>query len=76
MPTFSLRLTNRDFNSESSIEAASLADARAKAFKGALEIGMEEVCSGKPFFGAHLELADEQGEVARYLVAIGATALQ
>ena len=75
MPTFQVHLVNRDFTATNQIEADDPDSARIEALKGALEIGTEEICAGKPFFGAEISIERADGDVERMMVAIGASSL-
>jgi hypothetical protein len=75
VPTFQIRLVNRDFTSTNHIDADDPDSARTEALKGALQIGTEEICAGKSFFGAEICVERENGEVERMMVAIGASPL-
>ena len=76
MATFHIKLVNRDFTSTNSIDAPSAEAARSEALKGGLQVGMEEVCGGKPFFGAEIRIESEEGVVERMMVAMGTTPLR
>lgn len=75
MPTFQVHLVNADFTATNEIDADDLASARTEALKGALQIGTEEICAGKSFFGAEICIQREDGQVDRMMVAIGASPL-
>lgn len=75
MPTFQVHLVNADFRATNEIDADDLASARTEALKGALQIGTEEICAGKSFFGAEICIQREDGQVDRMMVAIGASPL-
>ena len=57
-------------------EAATMSEAKQQGIKGALEIGVEEVHKGKPFFGAEVRLEDGDELVGRFVVSVGASPLQ
>ena len=74
MPTFRIRLTNKDFAASEELEAPTPEAARTNALRGALQIGTDEICAGKMFFGAEVCIECD-GETERLLVAIGASPL-
>ena len=76
MPTFSIHVVNSDFTSSNSVDAASPEAARSEALMGALQIGVEEIRKGVPFFGAEIRIQNEDEVVERMMVAIGASTLQ
>ena len=66
MPTFQITIVNDRFEATSDAEHADFETAAAEAQKGALEIGVEQVLTGKPFFGAEVVVA--QGNTHRRFV--------
>ena len=76
MPTFRLRTVNKHFSFANDVELASFEAARSEALKGALEVGTEEVCNGKEFFGAEITIENDGEVVQRLMVAVGASPLQ
>ena len=76
MSIFQIRLTNTDFENSSEIERPSVEEARAEAMKSALQIGVDEVCSGAAFFGAEVRIESEGGTLERLVVAIGVSSLR
>lgn len=76
MPVFSISVINRTFQTCNDVDAANLDAARAQALKGALEMGVEEVCGGTPFFGAEIRVESDQGALERLVVAIGTSPIQ
>lgn len=76
MATFSITIVNRHFTASNNYELDSVGDARKEAIKGALQIGVDEVSNGKPFFGAEVKIEQHEEVVSRFVVSIGASPLQ
>ena len=76
MPTFQIRVINTDYDNSNEIDRPSAQEARAEALKSALQIGVEEVCNGTPFFGAEVRVESEGKVQDRLVVAIGVTRLR
>ncbi len=76
MPTFRIQIVNKDFSDCDETDFPSADAARKQALKGALQIGMEEVCDGSPFFGAEVSIASDGKVVERMMIAIGASTLR
>jgi len=76
MPTFQIRVINTDYDNSNEIDRSSAEEARAEALKSALQIGVEEVCNGTPFFGAEVRVESEGKVQDRLVVAIGVTRLR
>ena len=76
MPSYCITIINRDFRASESIEAASQDAARGEALRGALNIGTDEICEGKMFFGADISIEGAGGTAERLMVAIGASHLR
>jgi len=75
MPVYRITIVNRDFRATEDIEAAGSDAARSGALRGALNIGTDEVCEGKMFFGAEIVIQGDGGNPERLMVAIGTTPL-
>jgi hypothetical protein len=75
MPASRIRITNKDFESSSDANASGLEAVRAEALRAALQIGTDEVCSGKPFFGAEIAIENDES-VERLIIAIGTSPLR
>lgn len=73
MPSFRITITNRDFNSSSEVEAADASAAHNNGIRGALQIGMDEICKGEPFFAAQVTIERDDDLVDRYMVAMGSS---
>ena len=76
MPTYRIRVINRDFKANEDFEAPNLEIARVEALRGALQIGTDEICEGKSFFGAEVSIESEGEATERLMIAIGASHLQ
>lgn len=76
MPRFRIRVVNTDFDDSDEIDRSSADEARAEALKSALQIGVEEVCRGAPFFGAEVRIEDGSDVLERLAVAIGVSPLR
>jgi hypothetical protein len=68
MPVFRVTVVIETFNSSNHHEAATTNEAFQHAIKGALDIGVEEVCNGKPFFGAEVKVEKGDELVRRFVV--------
>jgi hypothetical protein len=76
MPTFRIQVTNTDTEAISEVDRPDPHEARAEALKSALQIGVDEVCKGKPFFGAEVRIKSGRDIVERLVVAIGVSPLR
>ena len=76
MPLYRIHIVNRDFRESNESEHPDDASALKGAIRGALAIGTDEVCGGKPFFGADVTVAIDGEIIERRMVAIGSTSLQ
>lgn len=76
MPTYRITIINRDFRANEDIDAPSADAARIDALKGALQIGTDEICEGKMFFGAEVSIQGNGEAAERLMVAIGTSPLQ
>ena len=76
MPTFQIRVSNTDYDNSNEIDRSSAQEARAEALKSALQIGVEEVCNGTPFFGAEVRVESDGKVHDRLVVAIGVSPLR
>ena len=76
MPTFRIRIINRDFESHCDANAHDPRAARSEALRSALSIGSDEVCEGKSFFGAEVVIENGGETVERLVIAIGASTLR
>lgn len=76
MPVYRIRVVNKDFRASNDVEHPDHKMALKAALKGAFQIGTDEVCGGKPFFGAEITIALDGDVLERRMVAIGATPLQ
>ena len=76
MRTFRIRIINKEFESVCEANAHSPDAARSEALRAALQIGTDEVCEGKAFFGAEVAIENEHEPTERLVVAIGASTLR
>ena len=76
MPVFRVSVVNETFESSNHHDAATVSEAQQRAIKGALEIGVEELSKGKPFFGAEVRVENGDELVSRFVVSMGVSALQ
>lgn len=76
MSRFSIEIVNSDFVSSNSLEGSNRELAQSEALRGALQIGVEEVCKGSTFFGAEIRVRNGDEIVQRMVVAIGASTLR
>lgn len=76
MPTYRVTIVNRDFTASEDIEVSGADTARTQALRGALNIGTDEICQGKMFFGAEISVQGDGGNSERMMVAIGTTPLR
>jgi hypothetical protein len=75
MPNFCIRIVNKDFSASNETELRDDEAARKDALKGALEIAIEEVCGGIPFFAAEVVVERDGSAINRFLIAVGASPL-
>ena len=75
MPTFRIYVINSDFESSNHVDASDFHNARSQALRAALQIGVDEVCQGKHFFGAEIRV-ELDGKTERFMVGMGQTPLQ
>jgi hypothetical protein len=75
MPTFCITISNKHFRSSATPEAADLPTAVEEAVRGAVAIGVDELCKGEPLFGAEILIESEGAVVERRLVAVGSSPL-
>ena len=76
MPMLRISVINETFNSSNQHEAATLSDAQQRAITGALEIGVQEVSKGKPFFAAEVQVENGHELLGRFVVSMGWSPLQ
>ena len=75
MPTFQVDVINTDFSTRVEIDRPSRDEARKEALQSALQIGVEEVCNGRHFFGAEVRIESGDKVVERLVVAVGVSVL-
>lgn len=76
MAKFRIRVTNTEFDDSNEIEQPSADKARAYALKGALQVGVDEVCNGTPFFCAEIRIENGDELLERLVVALGVSPLR
>lgn len=75
MPSYRICVINRNFSSSEEIDASNSDAARVQALRGALQIGVDEICEGKMFFAAQISI-EGKNKPERLVIAIGASPLQ
>ena len=73
---FHIRVVNSDFESSNELDAPGHDDARSEAVRAALQIGVEEVCKGSPFFGAEVRIELNGDLSERFMVGMGQSPLK
>lgn len=73
MPKFRITVANKDFNSTSEIAAVDANAAHSRAIRGALEIGLDEICAGEPLFAAQVSIEHDGAMVDKQVIAIGSS---
>lgn len=76
MPRFRIRVINMDFDNSNEIDRSSADQARVEGLKSALQIGIEEVCRGTPFFGAEVRIENDNEVLERLVVAVGVSPIR
>lgn len=76
VPAYRITIVNKDFSASEDVDASSTDAARTEALRGALNIGTDEICEGKMFFGAEISIQGNGGAPERLMVAIGTTPLR
>lgn len=76
MATSRIRITNKDFESSCDANASGPEAVREEALRAALQIGTDEVCGGKQFFGAEVTIENQHEPAERLIIAIGASTLR
>ena len=75
MATFQIHVVNSDFDSFNEVQAPNFEEAQRRALRGALEVGIDEVCKGSNFFGAEVRVQFD-GRIERFMVGIGQSPLK
>lgn len=75
MPKYLISVVNDEFRVENDMEHGDSNAASKEAIKGALEVGVEQVLSGKQFFGAEVMVSDGNS-CERFVIAVGASPLK
>ena len=76
MAVYHVSINNQVFSDSEDVDARNLKAARADALRGALQIGADEICRGKTFFGAEIIIQNKGGDIERRLLAIGVSTLR
>ena len=76
MPNFHITVLNNSFCSTNNHECADVDAACRAAIHGALEIGVDQIGEGKPFFGAEITVEDGSRRVGHFVVAVGVSVLK
>jgi len=76
MPTFELHVINSDFNACQDLDARTVEEAMQRGLRAALQIGTDEICRGKPFFGAEVLVRDDGETRARMMISLGQSPLK
>ena len=76
VPAYRITIVNKDFTASEDVEAAGSDVARTEALRGALNIGTDEICEGKMFFGAEITIQGDGKAPEWLMVAIGASSLR
>jgi hypothetical protein len=76
MPTYRLSIVNEHFAQEGEQEAADAVEAWQKAIRAAIDIAMDQVSHGNPFFGAEVTLDEGNKQIGHYVVSVRATPLK
>ena len=76
MPRFHITVLNENFCSTNQHECIDVDSAQRMAIKGALEIGVDQIAEGKPFFGAVITVEEADRRVGHYVVALGVSPLK
>ena len=73
MNLYRIHITNEHFRQSNEGEHVDLEAALRTAMRGALQIGTDEICGGKNYFGADVTVALDGEILERRLVSVGAT---
>lgn len=76
MAIFRISVVNQHFTACNEQVLPTVAEARAQAIKGALQIGIAEVSEANPYFGAEVSVGNKSGCLARFVVSIGVSPIQ
>ena len=76
MPTYRITVVNQTFRASNQHECPSTDAARKHGIRAALAIGSDEVMNGKPFFGAEVQVEQDDEMLGRFIVSIGSSPLQ
>ena len=76
MPMFHIHVVNSDFESSNELNASTHDEAVSHALRAALQIGVDEVCKGTPFFGAEVRVEFNGDLKERFMVGMGQSPLK
>lgn len=76
MPMFRVSVVDEKFRTCNDYQFPSIDDAHKHGIRAALAIGTEEVIRGKPFFAAEVLVEGGAERLDRFVVSIGASAIQ
>lgn len=75
MGIFNISIVNKTFESHNERDCPNVADARAEAIRGALEIGTGEVDDSNPLFGAEISIGQGGKRLERFVLTIAVSPL-
>lgn len=76
MPSYRIHVINSDYEASNEAELATFDAAKRQALRAALQIGIDEVCNGTPFFGAEVRVELDGELKERFLVSMGQSPLK
>jgi len=76
MATFQIRIVNHRFSASADHECPERESAVREAIKSALEIGVELISGGAPFFAAEVRVEQHGRLLERHMVTTGTSPLQ
>lgn len=76
VPNYQIHVVNSDYEACNDSDALNFDGARKQGLRAALQIGIEEVCNGTPFFGAEVRVELDGELMERFVVSIGQSPLR
>jgi hypothetical protein len=76
MRTFRISIVNEHFTQSGELKAPDMIEAWKKAIASTISIAADQVSHGSPFFGAEVALHENDEQLGRYVVSVGATPLK
>ena len=73
MPNFHIKVVNEEFSVSEERNLPDAAAAREEALRGAIAIGVDQLCDGARLFGAEVSVDEDDGEIRRFVVTVGAS---